>query len=239
MSRTALVTGASRGIGRAIAARLIAEGCTVLNLDIRPPEDDDGTRFVAADLTDLAALRQVLADLTGAHEVTLLVNNAAAAVALGVEETTPETLERIMRINVEAPLLCLQAVLPAMKRQGFGRIVNIASRAALGKELRSAYAASKGGLISMTRVWALELAGHGITVNAIGPGPIATELFTQVNPPDSPRTREIMRSVPVGRIGRPDDVAQAALFFLGEDCGFVTGQTLYVCGGLTIGSAPN
>lgn len=238
MSRTAIVTGASHGIGRAIAARLTARGCEVLNLDIRPPDDDSESRYVPIDLTELPSLRQVLADLTAAHEVTLLVNNAAVAVALGIEETTPETLERIMRINVEAPLLCVQAVLPAMRRQGFGRIVNISSRAALGKQRRSAYAASKGGLISMTRVWALELAGHGITVNAIGPGPIATELFNRVNPPDSPRTQEITGSVPVGRIGRPGDVAQAADFFLGEDCGFVTGQILYVCGGLSIGTVP-
>ena len=98
-----------------------------------------------------------------------------------------------------------------MKAAGFGRIVNIASRAALGKTLRTAYAATKGGLISMTRVWALELAEHGITVNAIGPGPVATELFNAVNPPDAPRTREIMNEIPVKRIGQPADIARRFL----------------------------
>ncbi len=139
---------------------------------------------------------------------------------------------------MRAVIQCAQAVLPAMKAAGFGRIVNIASRAALGKELRTGYAATKGGLISMTRVWALELAPHGITVNAIGPGPIATELFEAVNPPDSPRTKKIMAEIPVRRIGRPEDVANAVAFFLDEEAGYVTGQTLYVCGGLTIGTAP-
>jgi NAD(P)-dependent dehydrogenase (short-subunit alcohol dehydrogenase family) len=114
----------------------------------------------------------------------------------------------------------------------------MASRAALGKELRTAYAATKAGLVGVTRVWALELGAHGITANALGPGPIATELFERANPADSPRTQAIIDSVPVKRIGTPEDVAHAAGFFLDELSGFVTGQVLYVCGGLTVGSAP-
>jgi 3-oxoacyl-[acyl-carrier protein] reductase len=114
----------------------------------------------------------------------------------------------------------------------------MSSRAALGKELRTAYAAAKAGLIGITRVWALELGHSGITVNAIGPGPIATDLFLQANPLDSPRTQAIVDAVAVGRLGTPSDVAHAAGFFLDERAGFVTGQILYVCGGLTVGSAP-
>lgn len=125
-----------------------------------------------------------------------------------------------------------------MKETGFGRIVNMASRAALGKDLRTAYAATKAGLIGATRVWALELGASGITVNALGPGPIATELFTRANPPDDSRTRAIVEAVPVKRVGTPEDVAYAAGFFLDERAGFVTGQVLYVCGGLTVGTAP-
>jgi 3-oxoacyl-[acyl-carrier protein] reductase len=114
----------------------------------------------------------------------------------------------------------------------------MSSRAALGKELRTAYAASKAALIGLTRVWALELGEHGVTVNSIGPGPIATDLFSRANPDDSPRTRAIVESVPVRRIGTPEDVAHEAFFFLSERAGFVTGQTLYVCGGMTVGVAP-
>jgi 3-oxoacyl-[acyl-carrier protein] reductase len=141
-------------------------------------------------------------------------------------------------LNLRCAVQCTQAVLPGMKAAIFGRIVNMSSRVVLGKELRTAYAASKAGLLGLTRGWALELGRHGITVNAVGPGPIATELFLQANPADSPRTRAIVESVPVGRLGAPEDVAHAAGFFLDEGSGFVTGQILYVCGGLTIGSAP-
>ena len=237
MSETALVTGASRGIGRAIATHLIEQGCAVLNLDIAPPAEGCGSTFVQVDLEDLSTLRATLSNLTKTHDITRLINNAGAAAAVSMEETTPALVEKIMKVNVEASLLCTQAVVPAMKRRSFGRIVNITSRSALGRHLRTAYAASKGGLISMTRVWALELAEHGITVNAIGPGPIATELYEQVNPPDSPHTQAAIRAVPVKRIGKPEDIAHAAAFFASERSGFITGQTLYVCGGLTIGAA--
>ena len=113
----------------------------------------------------------------------------------------------------------------------------MSSRASLGKELRTAYAATKAGLIGMTRVWALELGKHGITANAIGPGPIRTELFDRANPPDAPQTKAIISAVPVKRIGTPDDVAHAVSWMLDVRSGFVTGQILYVCGGMTIGAA--
>jgi NAD(P)-dependent dehydrogenase (short-subunit alcohol dehydrogenase family) len=122
-----------------------------------------------------------------------------------------------------------------MKAAAFGRIVNISSRAALGKELRSVYAATKAGLIGMTKVWSLELGRFGITANVVAPGPIRTELFDRVNPADSPRTKAIIDAIPVRRVGVPDDIAHAVAYFLDSRSGFVTGQTLFVCGGLTIG----
>jgi len=139
--------------------------------------------------------------------------------------------------NLRAAMLCAQAVVPAMKQARQGRIVNLTSRAALGKEGRTIYAATKAGLIAMTKTWALELGAHGITVNAVGPGPINTALFARSNPPDSPRTRAIVEGIPVRRIGEPEDVAKAVAFFTAETSSFVTGQVLYVCGGLTVGSA--
>ena len=140
-----------------------------------------------------------------------------------------------MSLNSRTALQCVQAVLPAMRKRRYGRIVSITSRAVLGKELRTAYSASKGALAAMTRTWALELASEGITVNSVAPGPILTEAFTRNNPPDSERTRAIIDGVPVGRLGTAEDVANAVSFFLDENSGFVTGQTLYVCGGLTVG----
>jgi 3-oxoacyl-[acyl-carrier protein] reductase len=155
-----------------------------------------------------------------------------------LEDQTLAQVDAAFSLNLRCAIQCTQALLPGMKEARFGRIVNMASRAALGKELRTAYAATKAGLIGVTRVWALELGAHGITVNALGPGPIATELFERANPAGAPRTQAIIESVPVRRIGTPEDVAHAAGFFLDERSGFITGQVLYVCGGLTVGSAP-
>jgi NAD(P)-dependent dehydrogenase (short-subunit alcohol dehydrogenase family) len=234
-----LVTGASNGIGRAVAARAIQDGFLAVNLDVAPPgELLPGETFYRVDLTDEAATRAVLAEVVAKHAPLRLVNNAGMVRPASLEETTPEDLAAVVALNLRAPLLCAQALLPAMREAGFGRIVNIASRAALGKELRSAYASTKAGLIGLTRTWALELAPQGITVNAIGPGPIGTELFHRANPHNSPKTRAIIEGVPVRRLGTPEDIAHAAAFFLDDRAGFVTGQVVYVCGGMTVGLAP-
>ncbi len=234
--RTAIVTGASRGIGRAIAARLLADGWAVINMDVAPPaaDPDLGDRWVETDLSDadatLAALETVLRD----GPVTGLVNNAAIGRMSALDETSVAEFDESVAVNMRAPMLCAQAVLPAMKAEGFGRIVNIASRAHLGKTLRTSYAGTKGAIVSMTRVWALELAGNGISVNAIAPGPVRTELFERANPPEDPRTRQIVDAIPMGRLGEPEDVANGVGFFFDQRSGFVTGQVLYVCGGVTL-----
>lgn len=234
-----LVTGGSGGIGRAILRRAAQSGWRPLNLDIRAPDDMlPNEVFQACDFADAAAARAALAKIVAAHAPTRLVNNVGIVRPASLEQTQIEDLASVLDVNLRSAILAAQALLPAMREAGFGRIVNIASRAALGKELRTAYAASKAGLLGLTRTWALELAGLGITVNAIGPGPIATELFRRANPDNSPRTRAIIEGVPVKRLGTPEDVAHAAAFFLDDRAGFVTGQTVYICGGLTVGVAP-
>lgn len=235
----ALVTGASRGIGQAIARRLTADGLTVVNLDIAAPEPGtpEATHFVPVDLADRVATAAALTQVIAAHDITRLINNAGIVQAVDIAGTTLDDLDRTIQVNLRAALQCAQAVLPAMRRARFGRIVNIASRVVLGKTLRTAYAATKAGIAGFTRTWALELGGDGVTVNTIGPGPIATDMFTRGNPPDSPRTKAIMDGIPMGRMGTPDDVAHAASFFLDARSSFVTGQMLYVCGGLSAGRA--
>lgn len=236
---TVLVTGGSGGIGRAIARRAAEAGWRVVNLDLRPPESPlPAEDFLECDFADLDATRMVLAQVADRHAPTRLVNNVGVVKPASLEETSVEDLATVMDVNLRSAVLAAQALLPAMRAAGSGRIVNIASRAALGKELRTAYGASKAGLIGLARTWALELAADGITVNAIGPGPIATELFKRANPDNSPRTRAIIEGVPVKRLGTPEDVANAVQFFLDDRSGFVTGQVLYVCGGLTVGLAP-
>jgi NAD(P)-dependent dehydrogenase (short-subunit alcohol dehydrogenase family) len=124
-----------------------------------------------------------------------------------------------------------------MKAQRFGRIVLISSRAVLGLSNRTAYAATKAGLLAMARTWALELGPFGITANVVAPGPIAgTRVFHDIIPAGSPRIPAITQSIPVKRLGTPDDVARAVVFFASPEAGFVTGQTLYVCGGTSVGS---
>ncbi|MCJ2126966.1 SDR family NAD(P)-dependent oxidoreductase [Methylobacterium sp. J-077] len=237
MTDYALVTGGSRNIGGAIAQRLTADGFKVIVLDVVKPEHDALDDFVEVDLSDAAALPGTLANAIAGRTVTRLVNNAGIVAPASLEDTDPASLDAVSAVNLKAPILCAQALLPGMKAAGRGRIVNISSRVALGKELRTVYAATKAGLHGMTKTWALELGRHGITVNAVGPGPIRTSLFDAVNPTGDPRTDAIIRAVPVARLGTPDDVADAVSFFLSDRAGFVTGQVLYVCGGMTIGSA--
>lgn len=237
MQETIVVTGGSSGIGRACVRRALTEGRTVVNLDLRPPDLLPGETHLPVDLRDPAAVASAFEVVTAERSIVGLVNNAGFALSKTLQETTPEDFETLVPLNLAAPALCAKLAAASMRTAGWGRIVNISSRVALGKERRTVYAATKGGVTAMARVWALELAAYGITVNTVGPGPIATALFEAVNPPDSAATRQIVESIPVRRLGTPEDIANAVMFFLGRESGFVTGQTIYVCGGLTVGIA--
>lgn len=234
-----LVTGGSAGIGRAICELLLDQGRTVVNLDYQQP-DWKHERLVSfqADLTQHERTRELAARITADYAVTALVNNAGATRPGTIDTATLADLDYVVDLHFKASMLLIQAALPSLRASGHGRIVNIASRAALGKAERIVYSATKAGLIGMTRTLAMELGGDGITVNAVAPGPIATELFRNSNPEGVPQTQRIIDSIVVKRIGTPGDVARAATFFLSPDNGFVTGQVLYVCGGTTLGVAP-
>jgi len=225
-----LITGGANGIGRAIAERSRADGYETVIIDLV----GDGIR---ADLSEPQQTARALEEALRGGPITRLVNNVGVIKPAPIEGQTLDEFDTVMALNLRCAMQCAQAVLPGMKEARFGRIVNISSRAALGKELRTAYAASKAGLQGMARVWALELGEFGITANAVGPGPIRTELFDRGNPPDSPRTRAILNAIPVRRMGCVEDVAHAVSFLLDARSGFVTGQVLYVCGGMTVGSA--
>jgi NAD(P)-dependent dehydrogenase (short-subunit alcohol dehydrogenase family) len=209
----------------------------VINLSRSKPAGDFPGESRAVDLGDPEAAARVLAEVAARHPIDNLVNNAAVALLAPLEGMRMEELDRMLDLNLRAAILAAQAVLPGMRKRKKGRIVNIASRAQLGKPGRSGYGATKAALVSLTRTWALELAKDGITVNAVAPGPIATDLFMDANPPDAPATKAFIAAVPMGRMGTPEEVAGAVAFLIGPDAAYVTGQTLYVCGGLSIGAA--
>ncbi|MFU1997863.1 SDR family oxidoreductase [Bordetella avium] len=236
-SKRVLVTGASKGIGRAICERLTADGYAVVGVARTPPPADlpAGMVFHAVDLADNEAVNRFLAGEAAQQPFYGLVNNVGMVPVGNLETVSAEALYRAVQLNIEVALRFTQALVPGMRAQGIGRVLNMASRAALGKTERSIYSMTKAGLIGMTRTWALELAPAGITVNAIAPGPIETDFFAGAN--DAERTRALLASIPVNRMGRPEDVAHAVAYFMDERCGFVTGQTHFVCGGMTVGNA--
>jgi len=234
--RRVLVTGASKGIGRAMLDRLHQDGYEVVGIARSRPEGLGlNQSFLQCDLSDLVATRNLVTELARERPFYALVNNAAVAPTTSIFDTTLEDMQSAFRVNLMAMLVCTQAVLPGMKELGVGRIVNLSSRAALGKVNRSAYSATKAGVVGMSRTWALELARLAITVNVIAPGPIDTEMFRTATPAADPRTQALIDSIPVGRVGAPSDIAHAAAYLLDERAGFMTGQVMYIDGGLTVG----
>lgn len=230
-----IVTGGSSGIGEGIVRRLAADGYDVVNFDVQRPKADAPGGFAQVDLGDAAATAAALERTLANGPVTRLVNNVGIVWPQPVGEVSLENVQRSMAINLRSAFQCFQALLPGMRAAGFGRVVNISSRTLMGKELRTTYGMSKGGMLAATRTWALEFAREGITVNAIGPGPINTELFQKGNPPGDPRTDAILRSVPMRRFGEPAEVAHGVASFVDERAGFITGQILYICGGQAVG----
>ncbi|MBC7737637.1 MAG: SDR family oxidoreductase [Candidatus Saccharibacteria bacterium] len=232
----AVVTGGARNIGQAIGRRLLDDGFRVISLDILAPEDPKlQADAIKVDLSDLSAAERVFAEIAAKHPVSALVNNVGIVRPALFDDVRVDDFEALLNLNTRTALIAAKALVPVMRKLGGGRIVMNTSRVTLGKEARSLYSASKGALQSMARTWALELAKDQITVNCVAPGPIATSVFWANNPPESDYTRALMASIPLQRMGTPDDVANAVSFFCDVKAGFVTGQTLFVCGGVTVG----
>jgi len=234
----AVVTGASTGIGAEICRQMLAADYEVVALARRKPSETHARLHpVAVDLLDRAATEQAAKEIAARFSVSHMVHNAGVIRPALLPEVRQDDLDALTQLHLGAAIAIAQAVLPAMKRGRFGRIVLMSSRGALGLQTRSAYSATKAGMIGMARTWALELAADGITVNVVAPGPIAdTEMFRSVIAADSERERALSDAIPVKRLGRSDDVARAVLFFCDRANGFVTGQTLFVCGGASVGT---
>ena len=234
----AAVTGGSAGIGRAICEDLLARGYEVVSLARRKAEiDHPRLHSVEVDLTDRAATGEAARALVARFPgLTTVIQNAGVIRPALLADVKLDDLDALVDLHLGAAIQLVQAALPAMRAARFGRVVLLSSRAALGLATRTAYSATKAGLLGMARTWALELAPDGITVNVVAPGPIRTDMFFDVVPAGSDKERALAASVPVKRLGESADVARAVAFFVHPDNGFVTGQVLYVCGGTSVGS---
>lgn len=236
--RTFLISGASKGIGRALSERLASSGHHVIGLARNADDPHFPGTLVAADLSDEAATARVLDTLNRDYAIDGVVNNLGFIRLGKLGEIKLDDLEDSLRLNLRPTVQVVQALLPGMRERKWGRIVNMSSLVVLGMAERSAYAASKSAMISFTRTWALELAQTGITVNGVAPGPTETEMFRQNTKPGSDAERRFLAAVPMGRFGKPEEIAAAVAFLLSEDAAFITGQTLFADGGASVGKMP-
>lgn len=238
--RIALVTGGSRGIGRAISIALAAAGADVaVNYRERAEEaalavdairaTNQRAAAVAGDVSQGDAVRKMVASVESElGPIDILINNAGTGTIRGLEDLDEAEFDRIIAINLKSAFLCTQAVLPSMRARRWGRIVNISSAAARGAGIVGVhYNASKAGLEGLTRGYAGRLAKEGITVNAVAPGPIETELAQPL------KELSVAARIPVGRFGTAEEVAQAVMMVIGNP--FMTGQTIGLNGGMLMG----
>jgi NAD(P)-dependent dehydrogenase (short-subunit alcohol dehydrogenase family) len=234
--RTIVVTGASKGIGRALSNHLAEGGHQVLGI-ARHADPTFPGELITVDLADAEATQTAVDELAAQWHIDGIVNNVGLVRPQPLEQVTLRDLADVLDLNLRPALQIVQAALPGMRAAQFGRIVNVSSLTVLGLPQRTSYAAAKAALISFTRTWALELATSGITVNAVAPGPTETELFRENSPPGSASEARFLAIVPMNRFALPLEIAAAVAFLLSDEAAYITGQTLFVDGGASLGKS--
>lgn len=232
--RTIVVTGASQGIGLAASQALFHSGWEVIGLARRRPENFPGT-FLQVDLSDAQSVASASQQLASRGDVRGVVNNFGTARHDVIDTVDPESVLDMIAANLRPALVLTQALLPGFRAVRFGRIINVTSLVTRGYAYRAAYAAAKSSLESLTRTLAIETITDGITANAVAPGPTETALFRANNQPGSEGEARYLAQVPMRRFAKPSEIAAAIAFFASEGAGFVTGQTLFVDGGASLG----
>jgi len=238
--RVAVVTGAGSGIGRAICEQLLAEGAVVVGADLDPAGVPVGAIPLPVDLRDAAAVTAMVEGVVGEHgRLDVLCNNAGIGSTSDAVACSVDEWDAVFAVNVRAVFVATQAALPSMLQRGSGAIVNTASVAGMvGLRDRAAYCASKGAVIAFTRQVAVQYAGTGVRCNCVCPGtvdsPWVGRLLEGADDPSAARAALVARQ-PVGRLGRPEEVASAVVYLASDDADFVTGSALVIDGGLTAG----
>ena len=235
--KTVIITGANKGIGLA-SSRLLSKKYNIIGIARKKINNFPGT-FIACDLSNEAEINELCEFIKKKYKkIYGIVNNAGASYGQSVKNFDLKTFDKSINLNLRAAIHLSKEFVDQMIKNKEGRIINIASRAALGRENRTSYSAAKSGLYGFTRTWALELAKHNITVNTISPGPILTELQKKNNNQSKNYKKKFLSQNPMGRFGKPEEVANTVDFFISEKSSFITGQCLYVCGGMSVGHSP-